>query len=74
MKTPPTMLTIDQTAKRAGVAKHFVRQLVINKKVVSVSAGNKYLVNWERFVDYLNSGDQLEPTPQATGKIRALYN
>ena len=52
--TVPTMLTIKETASRAGLAQHYVRQLCIERRIVCHRAGNKYIVNWEKFVEFLN--------------------
>ena len=50
----PTMLTIEETARRTGVAPYFVRQCCLKNQIAYVKAGRKYLVNFEKFVDYLN--------------------
>ena len=52
------MKGIAQTAQDAGVAVYFVRQLVKQNKISFVMAGKKTLINWDRFLDYLNGGDQ----------------
>lgn len=57
-KKAPTMKGIAQTAQDAGVAVYFVRQLVKQNKISFVMAGKKTLINWDRFLDYLNGGDQ----------------
>jgi hypothetical protein len=67
------MLTINETADKAGLARHFVRQLVLNNSIVHVKAGCKFLINWERFVDYLNSGEPAKQEHHDYGKIRRLY-
>ncbi len=56
-KDVPVMLTIPQTAKRLGLPVHFVRACVLDGRAVSVRAGSKYLINLNRFIDYLNEGD-----------------
>ena len=53
----PTMLTINQTADRIGLAKHFIRQLCLENKICHVKAGSKYLVNFEKLIDFLNTGE-----------------
>ena len=71
----PRMTTIDETARMANVPKHFVRQLVIQNRVVHVKAGRKYLINFDRFIDYLNSGEEqaeAEPEVICNGRIRRL--
>lgn len=55
IKTIPHMETIKTTAKLFGLAEHFVRQLVVNGEIVAVKAGCKYLVNVDKFIEYLNT-------------------
>lgn len=51
----PTMLSIKQTAKTTGVAECYIRQLVAENEICFVKAGRKYLINLEKFVEYLNT-------------------
>ena len=69
----PQMLTIRETAALFNLPVHFVRQKVNSGEVVAVRAGRKFLVNVERFADYLNGnvGEKSaprcfadEPTPR----------
>ena len=57
----PIMLTINQTAERSGLAAHYIRQLCVQGKIVHCRAGSKYLVNFEKFVEFLNTGESLAP-------------
>ena len=50
----PTMLTIKETAKKTGLAEHYIRQLVLKNEICYIKAGRKYLVNLEKLVDYLD--------------------
>jgi DNA binding domain, excisionase family len=50
----PTMLTIAETAKRTGLSYNNIRQLCLNNEIVYIKAGTKYLINFDKFVDYLN--------------------
>lgn len=50
----PRMETIKRTAEIFGLPVHFVREKVNSGEVVAVRAGKKFLVNIERFADYLN--------------------
>lgn len=68
----PTMLTIKEAAQRTGVAAHFVRNLVLNNKIVHVRCGRKYLVNLEKFVDYLNSTTGDTPAPEPENKFKIM--
>lgn len=56
----PRMETIKATAKLFGLPEHFIRQKVISGEIVSVKAGCKYLVNVDRFAEYLN-GSTVSP-------------
>ena len=54
---PPEMLQIKQVASRTGLSYYYIRQLCLNEEIVFIRAGNKYLVNYDRFIDYLNGND-----------------
>ena len=56
-KDAPVMLSITQTAKYLNLPVHFVRLCVLDGRAVSVRAGSKYLVNLNRFIEFLNKGD-----------------
>ena len=56
----PTMLTIQQTAQKTGIAAYRIRQMVLNNEIPFVKAGCKYLVNLEKFIDFLNGGSKNE--------------
>ena len=49
------MLSIKETAKKTGVAEFYIRQLVAKNEICFVKAGKKYLINLEKFVEYLNT-------------------
>ncbi len=51
----PRMETIAKTAEIFGLPVHFVRAKVKNGEVVAVNAGRRYLVNVDKFIEYLNS-------------------
>lgn len=61
MSSIPTMLTINRAAERSGLAPHHLRQLCVQGKIVYVRAGSKYLINFEKLVDHLNTGESLAP-------------
>lgn len=70
MGSIPTMLTINQTAERSGLAMHYIRQLCLQGKITYCRAGSKYLINFEKFVDYLNAGES--SASAYVGSIRNL--
>ena len=53
--TAPTMLTIRETAERTGHAVHYIRQLCLQGKIIYRKAGNKFLINYEKFIEFLNT-------------------
>lgn len=53
----PTMLTIEQASEKTGITKYRLRQLCKEKKIVCILCGNKFLINLDRLIDYLNKGD-----------------
>ena len=52
----PEMLSIQQTSSKTGLSQYYIRQLCLNDEIVYVKSGNKYLINFDRFIDYLNGG------------------
>ena len=46
---------IRKTAELFGLPVHFVRTKVASGEVVAVRAGRKFLVNVDRFAEYLNN-------------------
>lgn len=58
--TIPTMLTIKEASAQTGVSYDAIRKLCLRNKIVFIKAGAKYLINFEKFIDYLNRGDDGE--------------
>lgn len=56
--TAPKMLTIQQTAKLTGISEFHIRKLLRENKIVHIRTGVKYLVNFDKFIEYLNSGTE----------------
>lgn len=51
----PRMEGIRKTAELFGLPVHFVRAKAASGEVVAVRAGRKFLVNVDRFAEYLNT-------------------
>lgn len=51
----PHMETIKRTAELFGLPVHFVRTKVSSGEVVAVRAGRRFLVNVDKFAEYLNT-------------------
>lgn len=61
MSQPPLMLSIKETAAKSGLSVATVRALIKAGKVVHINTGRKYLINWERFIEYLDRGETVAP-------------
>ena len=60
MQTCPRMLTIKQAATETNLPYEFIRRLCLQKKIVFVKTGKKYLINMDKFIDYLNGSNAAE--------------
>lgn len=67
----PRMETIKNTAALFKLPLHFVRQKVNSGEIVAVRAGNKYLVNVDKFAEYLNGSTITDGTEKPTDPSRA---
>lgn len=72
----PRMETIKNTAALFNLPVHFVRQKVNSGEIVAVRAGNRYLVNVDKFADYLNTCTAADPArrsdKESTAKIKPI--
>jgi len=59
----PKMLTIEQTAKMFGLPKNFIRQAVLDGRIIHVKAGKKHLINAQKVEEWLNAGDNPVTVP-----------
>lgn len=57
INTIPRMRTIAEVSKETGIPYHTIRQWCIEDKIVFKMAGNKYLINLDKFIEFLN-GEQ----------------
>ena len=53
----PEMLTINQVSERTNLSYSYLRMLCLQDKIVYVRAGNKYLINFQKFCTFLNGGE-----------------
>lgn len=68
----PRMETIKKTAEIFGLPVHFVRTKVSSGEVVAVRAGRRFLVNVDKFAEYLNSST-ITPENNETAKGGRVY-
>lgn len=52
--TIPRMTTIRETAEATGMSEYAVRKMVKQNQIVFVKTGTKHLVNFDKFIDFLN--------------------
>ena len=53
-KALPRMKPIKEMVELTGLSYTYLRNLFLNNEIVHIRAGNKYLINYDRFIDYLN--------------------
>ena len=76
----PHMLTIKETAETFHISEHFVRNAAKmddnNGKQFTIKSGRKYLINAERFSDFLNgklpAPDMVHPAEPSVPGIRPI--
>jgi len=54
----PTMLTIKETSEKSGLPYSTIRKKCLCDEITYIKAGRKFLVNWEKFLEYLNGGEE----------------
>lgn len=59
MMYAPIMLTVRETALRAGVPVHAVRQWLLTQDIYSVKSGNRFYISWSSVISFLE-GKKLE--------------
>lgn len=50
----PTMLTINKTMELTGLSKYYLRSLIADNKIIYLKTGNRFLINFEKLIEYLN--------------------
>ena len=50
----PRMEPIKTASRESGISYDRIRKLCLAGKIVFIRSGNKYLINMDRFIDYLN--------------------
>ena len=64
MPEVPRMRTIQQTADLTGLSYHHIRTLCRQHKIVAVRSGKKWLVNLDKFIEYLNNPQEEQRAPE----------
>lgn len=53
--TIPRMRTIKEVSQETGVSYDALRKMCLRKEIPHIKCGKKFLINLDRFIDYLNS-------------------
>lgn len=51
----PEMITLNEASKRTGLSYDWLRKMCLRGTLVHIKAGNKYLINWRRLCEYLDT-------------------
>lgn len=73
MRTPQQVYDqIHKDDPDSSVSLWYIRSLVKQGKIPAVKAGCKYLINYDKFMDYLNSEPVEKDIPFSYGTIRRV--
>ena len=53
----PEMVSLRECSRRTGVSYDAIRKLCLLNKIVFIKCGSKYLINFNKFCEYLNTGE-----------------
>jgi len=53
----PTMCSIKEMQEKTGFTYRQLMRMCKENKISHIRTGNKYLINYEKFIDYLNTGE-----------------
>ena len=56
----PEMLPLQTVSDRTGISYGAIRNLCLERRIVHIRIGRKYLVNYEKFLEYLNTGEEVK--------------
>ena len=51
----PEMIPIKEVCQRTGLSYNYLRTACLQGKIAHIRAGSKYLINFDRLIDYLNT-------------------
>ena len=50
----PTILSLKEVSAKTGLSYECLRQLCLKNEIVYFKSGTKYMVNYEKFLEFLN--------------------
>lgn len=54
----PIMIPIKKVMEETGLSYRYVVNLCQQNKIVYIKAGKKYLINYDKLIEFLNTGDK----------------
>lgn len=54
----PHMIPIQALSDKSGISYKALWQMCKQNKIVHIKSGNKYLINENKFIEFLNTGEQ----------------
>lgn len=54
----PQMLSIKEVSEKTGVSYDAIRKMCLQKQIVHIRVGSKFLVNFGKFIDFLNGKEE----------------
>lgn len=54
----PQMLSIKEVSEQTGVSYDAIRKMCLQKQIVHIRVGSKFLVNFGKFIDFLNGKEE----------------
>ena len=58
----PVMLTIEQASEKTGITKYRLREWCKENKITCVRCGNRFLINLDKLITFLNEGEKNDNT------------
>jgi len=58
-KDLPIILSLKEVSQRTGISYECLRQLCLKNKIVHFRSGAKYLVNYTKFIEFLNGKNNI---------------
>ena len=54
----PVMVTVDKASDATGITKYRLREWCKEKRITCIRCGNRFLINLDKLIEYLNEGDR----------------
>ena len=69
----PRMVPLQTLADESGISYKALWQMCKQNKIVHIKSGNKFLVNVDKFIEFLNTGEtEVESNDKESNSIKAI--